>query len=445
MSHILAIDVGTSKVCALIAQIGADKSARIVGSGICKSQGLVKGVITDIAKAAAAIKTATDEARQHAGVSISRAIVSVSGAYAKSVQSSGKANIPLKDIEFKDVNRVMRLALESAAAPSPPDEEILHVFPYSFKVDDQSYVEDPVGMSGSRLETQVNIILAKKTALDNLRKAIAGAGIEIGALALSGYVASIAVLNEDEKKLGACVIDIGAASFNLVVYQGNAPRHCDFFAVGGGHITSDLAISLHTPQRAAEEIKIQYGRLNGKDNGSIEIPEIGNENAVRRSVSWETIANVIGARMEETVLIQNGLLIKSHLKSDAAAGVVFTGGASKLVGLSEMAEPIFGNIPIRIAYPKALAGMADSLRDPTYSVAIGLIRYGAGEFTPYEIDSNNVLKGNPRGGAQKPIEQGEEIDQGETKIKSPEVDFPPDGISEPTFLKRFWNWLSQIF
>ncbi|MDR1912413.1 MAG: cell division protein FtsA [Helicobacteraceae bacterium] len=444
MSHILAIDVGTSKVCALIAQIGADKSARIVGSGICKSQGLVKGVITDIAKAATAIKVAADEARQHAGVSISRAIVGVSGAYATSVQSAGKANIPLKDIEFKDVNRVMRLALESAAAP-PPDYEILHVFPYSFKVDDQSYVEDPVGMSGSRLETQVNIILAKKTALDNLRKAIAGAGIEIGALALSGYVASIAVLNEDEKKLGACVIDIGAASFNLVVYQGNAPRHCDFFAVGGGHITSDLAISLHTPQRAAEEIKIQYRRLNGKDNGSIEIPEIGNENAARRSVSWETIANVIGARMEETVLIQRGLLDRSRLRSVAAAGVVFTGGASKLVGLSEMAEPIFGNIPIRIAHPKALTGMADSLRDPTYSVAIGLIRYGAGEFTPYEIDSNNVLKGNPRSGAQKPIEQEQQTEQGETKIKSPEVDFPPEGISEPTFLKRFWNWLSQIF
>jgi cell division protein FtsA len=434
--YILAIDVGSSKICALVAQIGSDKSARVIGSGLARSQGLKKGAIVDIAKASDAIKAVVDDARQSAGVSPQKAIVSVSGAYAASLQGVGKANIPTKEIEPKDINRVMRLALDSAAMP-PPDYEILHVLPYSFKVDDQPNVLDPIGMSGSRLETHVNIVITQKMALDNLRKAIAAAKIEIENLVLSGYAAAIAVLGEDEKEHGACVIDIGASTCNLAIYQGVAPRHCDFFAVGGAHITSDLSISLHTPINAAERIKLEYGSLKRRENAAIEIPEIGAENSTR-TASLETITNVIGARMEETLLILSGLLGKSRLKPAAQAGAVITGGAAKLDGVSEMASPIFGNIPVRIARPKSLPGLTETFRDPAFAVAIGLVRYGAGEFTPYEIDSANNLK--IKSGAQKtpPIEEANA-----PIVEGANIAFKD--MEEPNLPKRFWNWLSQIF
>ncbi|MDR0664427.1 MAG: cell division protein FtsA [Helicobacteraceae bacterium] len=435
--YILAIDVGSHKICALVAQIGSDRTARVIGTGLARSQGLKKGAIVDITKASEAIKAVANDACQSAGIALQKAVVSVSGAYAASLQSVGKANIPTKEIEPKDVNRVMRLALDSAAMP-PPDHEILHVLPFSFKVDDQPNVQDPVGMSGSRLEVQVNIVITQKMALDNLRKAIAAAGIEIENLALSSYAASIAVLGEDEKELGACVIDMGASTCNLAIYQGAAPRHCDFFAVGGGHITSDLSISLHTPINAAERIKIEYGSLKRREGATIEIPEIGVESATR-AASLETISNVIGARMEETLLILSGLLGKSRLKNGAGAGVVITGGASKLDGVSEIAPPIFGNIPVRIARPKPLSGLTETFRDPAFAVVIGLVRYGAGEFTPYEIDSTNVLR--IKSAARKP--PPEETAPPPLTEDSTIIGFPKEG--EPNALKRFWNWLSQIF
>ncbi|MDR2151974.1 MAG: cell division protein FtsA [Helicobacteraceae bacterium] len=436
-SYILAIDVGSHKVCALVAQIGADKPARVIGSGLARSQGIKKGAIVDIAKASESIKAAASEACQSAGISLQKAIVSVSGAYVQSHQVVGKANIPTKEIEPKDINRVMRIALDGAAMP-PPDCEILHVLPFSFKVDEQSNVQDPVGMSGSRLETHVNIITAQKTALDNLRKAIAAAGIEIENLALSAYAASIAVLGDDEKELGACVIDIGASTCNIAIYQGAAPRHCDFFAVGGAHITSDLSIALHTPISAAERIKLEYGSLLEQSASTINIPEIGIENATR-SASLETISNVIGARMEETLLILAGRLNMSRLKNCVGAGVVIAGGAAKLDGISETAAPIFGNIPVRIARPKALPGLTDTFRDSAFAVVIGLVRYGAGEFTPYEIDSsNNIRIKIPARKTPSEEPQPPSFTQEETTIVLKE-------LKEPSMLQRFWNWLSQIF
>ncbi|MDR2639755.1 MAG: cell division protein FtsA [Helicobacteraceae bacterium] len=437
LPHILAIDIGSNKVCALVAQIGADKTPRIIGSGLARSQGLKKGAIVDINKASEAIKAVVNDACQSAGIAPQRAIVSVSGAYAASLQGVGKANIPTKEIEPKDINRVMRLALDSAAMP-PPDYEILHVLPFSFKVDDQPNIQDPIGMSGSRLETQVNIVITQKMALDNLRKAIAAAGIEIENLTLSSYAAAIAVLGDDEKELGACVIDIGASTCNLAIYQGNAPRHCDFFAVGGAHITSDLSISLHTPINAAERIKLEYGALKRGGNAAIEIPEIGSERSTRNA-SLETISNVIGARMEETLMILSGLLGKSRLKNGAGAGVVITGGAAKLDGIAESAEPIFGNIPVRIARPKPIAGLSETFRDPAFAVAIGLVRYGAGEFTPYEIDSANNIR--IKSGAQKtpPVEEA-----APREAEEPRINLSKE-LEEPSAFKRFWNWLSQIF
>lgn len=228
MSSILAIDIGSSKVCALIAR-WQDETLQLMGSGIAKSQGLKKGSIVNIELASRAIKNVVADARHQAGVEPDRAIISVSGAYARSVNSYGIANIPTKEITVKDVNRAMQTALYNANIPA--DYEILHALPYNFKVDDQQNIQDPVGMTGGRLEASVHIVIAQKSALENLRKTVHSAGVEIDNMVLSGYAASIAVLSDDEKDLGVCVIDIGGSTSDMVIHYGNAPRYNDFLAV----------------------------------------------------------------------------------------------------------------------------------------------------------------------------------------------------------------------
>jgi cell division protein FtsA len=420
---------------------GGASTARVIGSGVARASGLKKGAIVDIQSAAQAIQLAVNDACNFAGVSPKRALVSVSGAYIYSVPSVGRANIPMKEIEPKDINRVMRLAVDQVA-PSP-EYEILHILPYEFKVDEQANVQDPVGMHGSRLEAQVNVVIAQKPAMENLRRAIAAAGVEVENFVLSSYAASIAVLNDDERELGSCVIDIGASTCDMAIFQGNAPRYCDFFAVGGGHITSDLSISLHTPLRAAENIKIEHGSLLRRGEGYLDIPQMGNESA-SRNAALDTIANVINARVEETLLYLSSMLTKSQLRHAIGAGVVFTGGAAKLEGIAEIASPIFGNMPVRVARCKQIAGMSDSMRDPAYAVALGLVRYGAGEWTPYEIDSTNNL----REGFRKRAKQAEAAlpeEEEEAEVAQTQLTVPDAKFQEPTPFNRLWNWLRNMF
>ncbi|MGE4295286.1 MAG: cell division protein FtsA [Campylobacterales bacterium] len=461
MSSILAIDIGSSKVCALIAR-WQDETLQLMGSGIAKAQGLKKGSIVNIDLASRAIRTVVNDARHQAGVDPERAIVSVSGAYVRSVNSYGIANIPTKEITVKDVNRAMQTAVYNANVPA--DYEILHALPYNFKVDDQQSIQDPVGMSGGRLEASVHIVIAQKSALENLRKTVQSAGVEIENMVLSGYAASIAVLSDDEKDLGVCVIDIGGSTSNLVIHYGNAPRYNDFLAVGGSHITGDLSMALHTPPSVAERVKIDHGSLISHSDNLLEIPKIGNENATQQ-VSLETVSNVIYARMEETLMILSRQLDKSHFKNNLGAGIVITGGAAKHEGLQEIAAPIFDNLPVRIARPKPMAGLLESLRDPAFAVVLGLVRYGAGEYTLYEIDSNKMLRSRFRSQGREALEEQpaeespvvREIVQparrGEVVARRAEekesiadimmTEPQPEGVSE--LWQKFWRRLSQIF
>lgn len=461
MSTILAIDIGSSKVCALIAR-WQDESLQVMGSGIAKSQGLKKGSIVNIDLASRAIRSVVADARHQAGMDPDSAIVSVSGAYARSVNSYGIANIPTKEITVKDVNRAMQTALYNANIPA--DYEILHALPYNFKVDDQQNIQDPVGMSGGRLEASVHIVIAQKSALENLRKTVQGAGVEIENMVLSGYAASIAVLGDDEKDLGACVIDIGGSTSNLVIHYGNAPRYNDFLAVGGSHITGDLSMALHTPLGVAERVKIEHGSLIAHSNNLLEIPKIGNEN-VTQQVSLETVSNVIDARMEETLMILSRQLEKSHFKNNLGAGIVITGGSSKHEGLQEVAAPIFDNLPVRIARPRPMPGMLESLKDPAFSVVLGLVRYGAGEYTLYEIDSNKTLRSRFRSlgreSFEEPAAENEavvrEIVQPArraelaTKRAEEKESIADIMMTEPRnegpseWWQKFWRRLSQIF
>ncbi|MDR0579059.1 MAG: cell division protein FtsA [Campylobacteraceae bacterium] len=388
---ILGIDIGSTKICAIMAEKSDLGDMKILGVGVAKSQGLKKGVITNIELAAKSIKSAISEAKRAAGTHFERVLVSVSGSYVKSINSSGVVNIPNREIGIKEINRAMQMADYNANANIPQEHDKLHVLPYNFIVDDQEFIEDPLGMNGGRLEVQVHIITAQKSSLINLKKAAKIAGVEIDNLVLNSYASSIAILSNDEKDLGVLVIDIGGATCNMAIHVGNSIRYNDFLPVGSVNITNDLSMTLHTPINSAEDTKIKYGSLKSNSSELITLPLIGDEYAMRE-VSLEIVSNVIYARVEETLAILANKLDRSGYKDKIGAGIVLTGGMTKLEGIRELASALFNNMPVRIAKPKEMEGLFEILRDPGFSTAVGLVLYGGGHFTPYEVDSNKKLR-----------------------------------------------------
>ena len=450
---ILGIDIGSSKICAIIAE-KTDDNIKILGAGIAKSQGLKKGIITNIELASRSIKNALNDAKRVAGTQYEKVIVSISGAYTKSVDSNGIVNIPNRDIGIREINRAMQMADHNANIPN--EYEKLHILPYNFKVDDQEFIEDPLGMSGARLEVQTHIITAQKSSLSNLEKAIKSAGVDIDNIVLGGYASSIAVLNEDEKELGVAVIDVGGATCNLVVHTNSAVRYNDFLGVGSLNITNDLSTALHTPLGAAENIKINYGSLHGNSSDLIELPVIGDDGSTHE-VSLDIVSNVIYVRVEETLMILSKSLEDSGYKDQLGAGIVLTGGMTKLEGIRELASAIFDNMPIRVAKPKEMDGLFETLRDPGYSTAIGLVLYGAGYFTPYEIDSNKKLR--YKNEAIAPSKPGQDIINGKddetltnfdsgiesAKDKLANIANIEDNDKKDGFMSKVWNRMTQLF
>ncbi len=384
---ILAIDIGSTKICAIIAEI-KDSEVTIQGHGISKSQGVKKGAITNIELASKSIKKAINDAKRIAGSNITSATVSISNAYAKSLQSTGIVNIPHKDISIKEINRVMQTALYNANVPTEFD--VIHVLPYNFRVDDQDFIEDPFGMNASRMEVDVNIIMTQKSNLSNLKKAVRSAGVEIDGIVLSGYASAIATMDEDEKELGVAVIDLGGQTSNLVIHTGNSIRYNDFLGVGSNHITNDLSMALHTPLQIAENVKVRHGSLIESSNEVIELPIIGDEDS-RNGVSLEVVHSVIFSRVEEALMILAKSLDKSALKEQIGAGIILTGGMTKLKGMRELAQAIFTGMPVRVGYPDNVNGLFDELKDPAYSTVVGLLLYKAGGHTQYEIDYKQEL------------------------------------------------------
>ena len=387
-TKILGIDVGSVQICAVIGQHD-ETGLKIIGIGTAKTQGIKKGVITNIELASKSIKSALMDAQRVAGTRYEKVVVSISGAYTKSVDSNGVVNVPTYEIGIKEIQRSMSESERRAQIHS--DYEKLHILPYNFKVDDQEYIEDPLGMNGSRLEVQTHIIMAQKSSLSNLRKALNLAGVEPDNIVLSSYASAIATLNQDEKDLGVAFIDMGGATCNMIIHSGNSIRYNEFLGIGSSNITNDLSAALHTPILKAEDIKLNYGILLNNANELVEIPPI-NEDGKVQEVSLDVISNVIYARAEETLMILAKMLEDSGYKNSIAAGVVLTGGMTKLEGIRELAIAVFDNMPVRIARPKEMEGLYEILRDPANSCAIGLCMYGAGYFTPYEIDSEKKMR-----------------------------------------------------
>lgn len=463
---ILAIDIGSTKICAIIAEI-EDSKVKILGHGISKSQGIKKGAITNIELSSKAIKKAINDAKRIAGSSITSATVSISNAYAKSLLSTGVVNIPHKDISIKEINRVMQTALYNANVPNEYD--VVHVLPYNFRVDEQDSIEDPFGMNASRMEVDVNIIITQKSNLSNLKKAVRSAGVEIEGIVLSGYASAIATMDEDEKELGVAIIDLGGQTSNLVIHTGNSIRYNDFLGVGSNHITNDLSMALHTPLQIAENVKIRHGNLIETSNEVIELPIIGDEDN-RNNVSLEIVHSVIFSRVEEALLILANSLEKSALKDQIGAGIILTGGMTKLKGMRELAQSIFPAMPVRVAKPnKDIEGLFEELKDPAFSTVLGLLLYQAGEHTQYEIDFqqkllhskdvqeeslSNIKIANTINEVEdiKASKQKKEMKADKREVKKPlkpesfSFDDLPD-ISEENSnpIKKLTNWAKQLF
>lgn len=385
---ILAIDIGSTKICAIIG-IKQDGNVEISGYGIAKSQGIKKGTITNIELASKAIKKAVDDAKRVSGINITAASISISGAYIKSTNSTGVVNIPKNEISIAEINRAMQTAVYNANIPN--EFEILHVLPYKFKIDEQDFIEDPYGMNASRMEVDTHIIMTAKSSLENLKKAVNAAGIEMNTVVLSGYAASLAVISKDDKDRGVAVIDLGGHTSNLVVFVGNAIQYNDFLSVGSNHITNDLSIALHTPFDTAEKLKITKGSLlQTIENEDIQLPIIGDEHNVN-TVSLDIVHNIIYSRMEEALSILANSILKSGLKDHIGAGIMLTGGMTHIQGTRELAQALMPNIPIRIGKPKRLNKMPEELYLAEYTTAIGLLIYEAGGHTEYELDRTKTM------------------------------------------------------
>jgi cell division protein FtsA len=473
---VLAIDIGSTKVCAVIAEVGDHgNDIHITGSGKAKSQGVRRGSITNIELASKSIKSAIADAKRMSGTDIKSAVVSISGSYTKSLNSSGIVNIPHKEISIKEINRVMHTALYNANIPN--EYEVLHALPYNFKVDEQDYIEDPLGMNATRLEVETHIITTQKSNLHNLKKAVKAAGVEVENVILSGYASAIATLNDDEKELGVAVIDMGGSTCNIVVRSGNSIKYNDFLGVGSNHITSDLSMALHTPLNIAEKVKMNYGSLNAPSNDLIELPVIGDENSTHE-VSLEVVHNVIYARVEETLMIVAQSIEKSRLKDHLGAGIVLTGGFSNMEGLRDLAVAIFDNMPVRIGQPNELGGLFSDVRGPEFSAAIGLIKYAANSYSSYEIDVNKQMRyrgetpseENAFGSSLEEAMMEEPIPTMESQYEEPEKSSNLSGglskfaklpkmnsntkvaekklepkKDENSVVSKFWNWATQLF
>lgn len=393
-AKILGIDVGSVKICAAIAELNNSGGVKIIAISSCESKGLKKGSITNIELAANSIKSAVDDVVRIAGTNYDRVIVSLSGKDIQNIEANNAINMPEKEVNLAQISRLLEDVEYRVKIPS--EYEIIHTLPYNFKLDEQENIEDPLGMNGNRLEVDTHIIAAQRSSVINLRKAVEKAGLKADNIVLAAYASAIATLNEDEKSLGAALIDMGGATCNMIVHAGNSMRYADFLGVGSVSITNDISAIIHTPISKAEDVKLKLGDIKRQGLEKVLLPDIGDEDELRQT-DVNIIAEVVFARVNETLLLLAEMLNNSGYAQLCGAGVVLTGGMTKLEGLRELATLIFNNMSVRIAKPIDIEGLDNDYKDPAYSCAIGLCLYGAGKFTPYEKDSEHKMryKGEP--------------------------------------------------
>ena len=373
---VVALDIGTSKVACLVTEVGPDGALDILGMGSHESKGLKKGVVVNIEATVAAIQRALEEAELMADCKISSAFVGIAGSHIRSFNSTGMVAVKDREVGVLDVDR----ALETARAVNiPTDQQILHVLRQEFIIDGQEDVREPIGMSGVRLEVKVHIVTGAVSAAQNIIKCVRRCGIEVKDLILQPLASSRAVLSEDEKDLGVCLLDIGGGTTDIAVFTHGAIRHTAVVPIAGDQITNDIAMALRTPTADAETLKIRHGvalRQLADPNQMLEVPGIGERGA--RSLSRQTLAEVIEPRVEELYSLVQQVLRESGFEELLSSGVVLTGGSAVMRGMVELGEEIF-HMPVRIGVPRYAGDLADVVRAPRYATAVGLLLEGTAQ------------------------------------------------------------------
>jgi cell division protein FtsA len=374
--YIVGLDIGTKKVAAVIGEITEDKKLEVIGIGTAESRGLRKGVVVNLDATSAAIKKAREEAELMAGVEIDAAYVGISGAHIRSFNSRGVIAVSGKDrkISREDVRRVIE---QSKAVSIPPDRRIIHVIPQEFVVDDQDGIKDPLGMSGIKLEVNVHIVTSAITSVQNLRACLERSGIDIQEIVLNQIASSLATMTADEKELGVGLIDIGAGTTEVAIFERGSLWYTSIIPLGGDNFTNDIAVGLRTPIPEAEKIKKKYGCIASPmtdDQESIEVPAVG-RGRKPRVLSKQLLADIIQPRAEEIFRLVDNDIKRMGYEKSLNSGVLLTGGTALLDGLEEVAEEIF-DLPVRRGDPTGVGGLMDRVSTPDYATVVGLLLYG---------------------------------------------------------------------
>jgi cell division protein FtsA len=370
---IVGLDIGTSKIVAIVGEISPEGELSVIGLGSHKSTGLKKGVVVNIDSTVQAIQRAVEEAELMAGCQIHSVFAGIAGSHIRSLNSHGIVAIKDKEVLPQDLERVIDAA---QAVAIPADQKILHILPQEYLIDEQDGVKDPLGMSGVRLEAKVHLVTCAINAAQNIEKCIRRCNLEVEDVILEQLASSYAVLTDDEKELGVCMVDIGGGTTDIAIFTEGAIRHTGVIPIAGDQVTNDIAMALRTPTQYAEEIKIKYAcalaKLTNPDE-TIQVPSVGDR--APRSLSRQSLAEVVEPRYDELFTLVQAELRRSGFENLIPAGIVLTGGTSKMEGVIELAEEIF-DMPVRLGTPQNVRGMRDIVTNPIYSTGVGLLLYG---------------------------------------------------------------------
>ena len=383
---IVGLDIGTSKVVAIVGKRKMDGTIEVVGIGSHPSRGLKRGVVVNIETTVQAIQRAVEEAELMAGCRIHSVYAGIAGSHIKSLNSHGIVAIRDREVTQADIDRVIDAA---QAVAIPADQKILHILPQEFVIDNQEGIKEPMGMSGVRLEAKVHLVTCAVNAAQNIEKCIRRCGLEADDIILEQLASSHAILTDDEKELGVCVVDMGGGTTDIAVFTGGAIRHTAVIPIAGDQVTNDIAMALRTPTQNAEEIKIKYAcaltQLAGADE-TIKVPSVGDR--APRDLSRQALAEVVEPRYEELFALVQSELRRSGFEDLIPAGIVITGGSSTMEGVVELAEEIF-HMPVRLACPQAVSGMTEVVNNPIYATGVGLLIHG---FRQMDLGRTPVLK-----------------------------------------------------
>ncbi len=372
---IVGLDLGTTKIAAIISDVDDKGELSVVGVGTSPSEGLRRGVVVNLEKTVESVKKAVREAELMAGVRVEEVYAGIAGDHIRSINSRGVIAVsrPGNEIGQTDVQRVID---QARAVAIPIDREIIHVIPQEFIVDDQAGIKDPVGMSGVRLEAVVHIVTGAVTSAQNIYKSIDRSGMRIRDLVLQPLASSYSVLDPEEKELGVALIDIGGGTTDIAIFYDGSIRHTSVVGLGGANITNDIAIGLRTPRTHAEEIKIKYGSAMGSlmsAEAKIRVPGVGGRE--ERDISAQVLGSIIEPRLEEILSLVQREIKKTDHGDLLGAGIVLTGGTARMPGIAQLAEQIF-DLPVKVGIPKGVGGLTDSVTDPLHATGVGLVLYG---------------------------------------------------------------------